>query len=131
MMVGWVPSLVALLYLIFLWVIEYFCTKFAVRQQERYMTTSDHRINKINEILMFIKFLKLYTWETCFKKKANEKRDKELDTLKKLAYLRSFSTICWVSSPVVILFLVVVIHSSLGGSLTAPLAFTVNYYFVD
>ena len=43
--------------------------------------------------------LKLYAWEPSFEKKVTEIRDKELNVLKKAAYLNAISTFFWTSAP--------------------------------
>uniref|UniRef100_A0A8C8J884 Uncharacterized protein n=1 Tax=Oncorhynchus tshawytscha TaxID=74940 RepID=A0A8C8J884_ONCTS len=68
----------------------------AVRTRMHY---KDARIKLMNEILNGIKVLKLYAWENSFKEKVLEIRQKELNVLRKTAYLGALSTMAWTSAP--------------------------------
>lgn len=63
------------------------------------MQYKDARIKLMNEILNGIKVLKLYAWESSFKDKVLEIRQKELNVLRKTAYLGALSTMAWTSAP--------------------------------
>lgn len=63
------------------------------------MQHKDARIKLMNEILNGIKVLKLYAWENSFKEKVLAIRQKELNVLRKTAYLGALSTMAWTSAP--------------------------------
>lgn len=63
------------------------------------MQYKDARIKLMNEILNGIKVLKLYAWENSFKEKVLTIRQKELNVLRKTAYLGALSTMAWTSAP--------------------------------
>lgn len=63
------------------------------------MKHKDDRIKLMNEILNGIKVLKLYAWEISFKEKILQIRQKELNVLRKTAYLSALSTMAWTSAP--------------------------------
>ncbi|XP_022599128.1 canalicular multispecific organic anion transporter 2 isoform X2 [Seriola dumerili] len=67
--------------------------------QVEQMQHKDARIKLMNEILNGIKVLKLYAWETSFKEKVLAIRQKELNVLRKTAYLGALSTMAWTSAP--------------------------------
>ncbi|TMS22599.1 Canalicular multispecific organic anion transporter 2 [Larimichthys crocea] len=67
--------------------------------QVEQMQHKDARIKLMNEILNGIKVLKLYAWEDSFKEKVLAIRQKELNVLRKTAYLGSLSTMAWTSAP--------------------------------
>uniref|UniRef100_A0A8C8J8M1 Uncharacterized protein n=1 Tax=Oncorhynchus tshawytscha TaxID=74940 RepID=A0A8C8J8M1_ONCTS len=67
--------------------------------QVEQMHYKDARIKLMNEILNGIKVLKLYAWENSFKEKVLEIRQKELNVLRKTAYLGALSTMAWTSAP--------------------------------
>ncbi|XP_051926934.1 ATP-binding cassette sub-family C member 3-like isoform X3 [Hippocampus zosterae] len=67
--------------------------------QVEQMQHKDSRIKLMNEILNGIKVLKLYAWENSFKEKVLAIRQKELNVLKKAAYLGALSTLAWTSAP--------------------------------
>ncbi|CAL1530147.1 unnamed protein product [Lymnaea stagnalis] len=76
---------------------------FIAMKQRKYqisqMKFRDQRIKLMSEVLSGIKVLKLYAWEPSFQVKVEEIRQKELDLLKKTAYLNAFSTFCWTCAP--------------------------------
>uniref|UniRef100_A0A7N6BYH4 ATP-binding cassette, sub-family C (CFTR/MRP), member 3 n=1 Tax=Anabas testudineus TaxID=64144 RepID=A0A7N6BYH4_ANATE len=67
--------------------------------QVEQMQYKDSRIKLMNEILNGIKVLKLYAWEDSFKEKVLAIRQKELNVLRKTAYLGALSTMAWTSAP--------------------------------
>ncbi|XP_055360301.1 ATP-binding cassette sub-family C member 3 isoform X4 [Betta splendens] len=67
--------------------------------QVEQMQYKDSRIKLMNEILNGIKVLKLYAWENSFKDKVLAIRQKELNVLRKTAYLGALSTMAWTSAP--------------------------------
>lgn len=81
--------------------------------QVEQMQYKDARIKLMNEILNGIKVLKLYAWENSFKDKVLAIRQKELNVLRKTAYLGALSTMAWTSAP----FLVGSAHMSVSCQL--------------
>lgn len=77
--------------------IIYYCFP-SVTQVEQ-MQYKDSRIKLMNEILNGIKVLKLYAWENSFRDKVLAIRQKELNVLRKMAYLGALSTMAWTSAP--------------------------------
>ncbi|XP_070847153.1 ATP-binding cassette sub-family C member 3 isoform X2 [Chaetodon trifascialis] len=67
--------------------------------QVEQMQYKDSRIKLMNEILNGIKVLKLYAWENSFKEKVLAIRQKELNVLRKTAYLGALATMAWTSAP--------------------------------
>uniref|UniRef100_A0A3P9KLK6 ATP-binding cassette, sub-family C (CFTR/MRP), member 3 n=1 Tax=Oryzias latipes TaxID=8090 RepID=A0A3P9KLK6_ORYLA len=67
--------------------------------QVEQMQHKDARLKLMNEILNGIKVLKLYAWEESFKQKVLDIRQKELNVLRKTAYLGALSTMAWTSAP--------------------------------
>ncbi|GAV03418.1 hypothetical protein RvY_13844 [Ramazzottius varieornatus] len=63
------------------------------------MKEKDGRIKLMTEILNGIKVLKLYAWEESFAGQINTVRDRELETLKKAAYLSAVTSFTWTVSP--------------------------------
>lgn len=69
------------------------------KMQTDLMKYKDNRLKLMNEVLNGIKVLKLYAWEPSFQKKILKIRDKELDVLRKYAYLQAFSTFSFTCAP--------------------------------
>jgi len=67
--------------------------------QVQQMQHKDARIKLMSEILNGIKVLKLYAWEPSFQEKVLAIRQKELDVLRRTAYLGALSTMAWTSAP--------------------------------
>ncbi|XP_012669991.1 ATP-binding cassette sub-family C member 3 isoform X2 [Clupea harengus] len=67
--------------------------------QVEQMQYKDARIKLMNEILNGIKVLKLYAWEKSFQEKVLEIRQKELNVLRKTAYLSALSIMAWTTAP--------------------------------
>ena len=63
------------------------------------MQAKDERIKLMNEVLNGIKVLKLYAWETSFKEKVMDIRNREVKIQLKTAYLGSLMTFIWTSAP--------------------------------
>lgn len=63
------------------------------------MTFKDQRLKLMNEVLNGMKVLKLYAWEPSFQGKILEIRNKELDILRKYAYLQAFSSFSFSCAP--------------------------------
>lgn len=111
------------------------------------MVTIDHRIRLMNEILVAIKLIKLYAWESCtflfllstpvtiltkspnpnihpaFFKSISEGRDKELKTLRKIANWKLINTVCGISVPIIAGGLSFVTYSALGNTFQPTMAF--------
>ena len=70
--------------------------------QRAQLKAKDSRIKLMNEILSGIKVLKLYAWEIPFMKRILEKRQKELNIIKKYWILNSFINFTYACSPILI-----------------------------
>lgn len=81
------------------------------------MQYKDSRIKLMNEILNGIKVLKLYAWEPSFAQKVLEIRSKELNVLKKSAYLNALSTFAWTSAPFLVRRILSTIHNERSGGI--------------
>jgi hypothetical protein len=63
------------------------------------MRFKDERIKMMNEILNGMKVLKLYAWEPSMERMVQGIRMKEINILKRIAYLNAVSTLTWASAP--------------------------------
>lgn len=63
------------------------------------MKVKDIRIKMMNEVLNGMKVIKLYAWEPAFEKKVNLVRSKEINLLRKVAYMNALSTFSWTVAP--------------------------------
>ena len=79
--------------------------------QTAQLKAKDSRIKLMNEILSGIKVLKLYAWEIPFIKRILEKRQKELNIIKKYCVLNAFNNFTYACSPILItLGMDIIIH---------------------
>ncbi|XP_019762197.2 multidrug resistance-associated protein 1 [Dendroctonus ponderosae] len=67
--------------------------------QVKQMKNKDERVKMMNEILSGMKVLKLYAWEESFEQQIRNIRNKEVNTLKKSAYLNACSQFIWNCAP--------------------------------
>ncbi|AWP14018.1 putative canalicular multispecific organic anion transporter 1 isoform 3 [Scophthalmus maximus] len=90
------------------------------------MKFKDQRLKIMNEILNGIKILKLYAWEPSFQTQIGSVRDKELELMKKSAYLTCVSYLLFTFAPVLvsIVSFAVFVGVSSENILTPEIAFT-------
>ncbi|CAJ0609669.1 unnamed protein product [Cylicocyclus nassatus] len=67
--------------------------------QVQQMNHKDERMKLMSEILSGIKVLKLYAWEKSMQNTVLDIRQKELNVLKKLAFLNAATTLSWACAP--------------------------------
>lgn len=67
--------------------------------QIKQMKNKDDRVKLMNEILSGIKVLKLYAWEPSFESQVQGIREKEINVLKKAAYLNAVTSFVWSCAP--------------------------------
>ena len=101
------------------------------KYQKAQMTQKDARAKLMNEILNGIKILKLYAWEPSFSLNIIDIRAREIDGLKKAAYLDAVSTFLWICAPFLVSLssFAVFVLSSEKNILDAQTAFVSLTYF--
>ncbi|XP_026888570.2 multidrug resistance-associated protein 5 isoform X1 [Electrophorus electricus] len=90
---------------------------------------TDQRVQKMNEILNYIKFIKMYAWVKAFSQTVRRIRDEERQILERTGYFQSITV--GVAPIVVVIASVATFstHMLLGYDLTAAQAFTVVTVF--
>lgn len=68
------------------------------------MREKDKRVKLMNEILNGIKVLKLYAWETSFRDMVKNYRDREVKSLKSMAYLNAAMIFTFSAAPFFVSF---------------------------
>ncbi|XP_026086887.1 multidrug resistance-associated protein 5-like [Carassius auratus] len=93
------------------------------------VAVTDQRVQKMNEILNYIKFIKMYAWVKAFSQAVRRIRDEERQILEKTGYFQSITV--GVAPIVVVIASVATFstHMLLGYDLTAAQAFTVVTVF--
>ncbi|XP_043560557.1 multidrug resistance-associated protein 5-like isoform X1 [Chiloscyllium plagiosum] len=90
---------------------------------------TDSRVCLMNEILNYIKFIKMYTWEKLFAEKVHLIRNRERHFLEKAGYVQSVTVGV---APIVVVVsssCTFTLHMAMGYDLTAAQAFTVVAVF--
>ncbi|KAI4894928.1 hypothetical protein NFI96_014952, partial [Prochilodus magdalenae] len=93
------------------------------------VAVTDQRVQKMNEILNYIKFIKMYAWVKAFSQAVRRIRDEERQILERTGYFQSITVGI---APIVVVIASVATfstHMLLGYDLTAAQAFTVVTVF--
>ena len=77
--------------------LKYTVQRFPLQVEQ--MKYKDERLKMMSEILNGIKVLKLYAWEKSMEKMVLEIRQKEIQVLRKLAFLNAATTLSWSCAP--------------------------------
>ncbi|KAG5445615.1 Multidrug resistance-associated protein 1 [Clonorchis sinensis] len=70
--------------------------------QQQLMLVKDDRIKLLNQTFVGIKVLKMYAWELAFQDRITKLRDKEVNLIRKMAYLRSVNSVTAFCAPILI-----------------------------
>ncbi|KPP67727.1 multidrug resistance-associated protein 5-like [Scleropages formosus] len=97
--------------------------------RKKCVRVTDQRVRLMNEILGFIKFIKMYCWESAFAQSIQKVRSKERGILEKAGFTQGITV---GFAPIVVMIASVctfTLHTALGNDLTAAEAFTVVAIF--
>ncbi|XP_017536075.1 ATP-binding cassette sub-family C member 5 isoform X1 [Manis javanica] len=106
-----------------------FVSRITAYFRRKCVTTTDDRVQKMNEVLTYIKFIKMYAWVKAFSQSVQKIREEERCILEKAGYFQSITVGV---APIVMVIASVVtfsVHMILGFDLTAAQAFTVVTVF--
>ncbi|XP_054569765.1 LOW QUALITY PROTEIN: ATP-binding cassette sub-family C member 5-like [Eptesicus fuscus] len=106
-----------------------FASRITAYFRRKCITTTDDRVQKMNEVLTYIKFIKMYAWVKAISQSVQKIRAEERRILEKAGYFQSITVGV---APIVIVIASVVtfsVHLTLGFDLTASQAFTVVTVF--
>ncbi|XP_036099659.1 multidrug resistance-associated protein 5 isoform X5 [Molossus molossus] len=106
-----------------------FVSRITAYFRRKCVTTTDERVQKMNEVLTYIKFIKMYAWVKAFSQSVQKIREEERRILEKAGYFQSITVGV---APIVMVIASVVtfsVHMTLGFDLTAAQAFTVVTVF--
>ncbi|XP_038050083.1 multidrug resistance-associated protein 5-like [Patiria miniata] len=92
--------------------------------RQRGILITDERVQKMSEVLTYVKLIKMYAWEAPFAKKVAAIRATERTILERVAYIISFSLSLIPLVPNIATVLTIVIHIGFGNDITAAEAFT-------
>ncbi|KAK7069829.1 Multidrug resistance-associated protein 5 [Halocaridina rubra] len=87
--------------------------------RRRTVMVTDERVCKMNELLTFVKLIKMYAWEKSFATSISEIRSRERRLLEKSAYVQSISLAMAPTVPVLAAIVTFLAHIGAGYNLTA------------
>ncbi|KAF9174916.1 hypothetical protein BGX21_008836 [Mortierella sp. AD011] len=79
------------------------------------LSVMDERVRLTTECLAAIKVVKLYCWQSAFKEKILEVRDRELEAMRQLGLIYSLMSIIFTSSTLIICLLTLSVYATWGG----------------
>ncbi|XP_028639216.1 multidrug resistance-associated protein 5 isoform X1 [Grammomys surdaster] len=106
-----------------------FVSRLTAYFRRKCVAATDDRVQKMNEVLTYIKFIKMYAWVKAFSRCVQKIREEERRILEKAGYFQSITVGV---APIVVVIASVVtfsVHMTLGFDLTAAQAFTVVTVF--
>ncbi|XP_054839830.1 ATP-binding cassette sub-family C member 5 isoform X3 [Eublepharis macularius] len=106
-----------------------FASRFTAYFRRKCVSATDERVQKMNEVLNYIKFIKMYAWVKAFSQNVQKIREEERKILERAGYFQSITVGV---APIVVVIASVVtfsVHMFLGYDLTAAQAFTVVTVF--
>uniref|UniRef100_A0A8D2PS02 ATP-binding cassette sub-family C member 5 n=1 Tax=Zosterops lateralis melanops TaxID=1220523 RepID=A0A8D2PS02_ZOSLA len=106
-----------------------FVSRLTAYFRRKCVATTDERVQKMNEVLNYIKFIKMYAWVKPFSQNVQKIREEERKILERAGYFQSITVGV---APIVVVIASVVtfsVHMILGYDLTAAQAFTVVTVF--
>ncbi|CAM6124334.1 unnamed protein product [Calypogeia fissa] len=101
------------------WIASFMCSA-----NESMMKEKDERVRRIGELLMYIRTLKMYTWEQFFLERVMQSREQELKFLGIKKYLDACCVYFWACTPTIFSLLTFGLFVMLGYTLTAATVFT-------
>uniref|UniRef100_A0A6I8P5C9 ATP binding cassette subfamily C member 5 n=1 Tax=Ornithorhynchus anatinus TaxID=9258 RepID=A0A6I8P5C9_ORNAN len=106
-----------------------FVSRLTAYFRRKCVAATDERVQKMNEVLNYIKFIKMYAWVKAFSQNVQKIREEERRILERAGYFQSITVGV---APIVVVIASVVtfsVHMILGYDLTAAQAFTVVTIF--
>ncbi|XP_051855766.1 ATP-binding cassette sub-family C member 5 isoform X3 [Antechinus flavipes] len=106
-----------------------FVSRLTAYFRRKAVAATDYRVQKMNEVLNYIKFIKMYAWVKAFSQNVQKIREEERRILERAGYFQSISVGV---APIVVVIASVVtfsVHMICGYDLTAAQAFTVVTVF--
>ncbi|XP_069069026.1 ATP-binding cassette sub-family C member 5 isoform X2 [Pleurodeles waltl] len=106
-----------------------FVSRLTAYFRRKCVSVTDERVQKMSEVLTYIKFIKMYAWVKAFSQNVQKIREEERKILESAGYFQSITVGI---APIVVVIASVVtfsVHMVLGYDLTAAQAFTVVTVF--
>ncbi|XP_041047617.1 ATP-binding cassette sub-family C member 12 [Carcharodon carcharias] len=122
-------SLLGVVAYILLLPVQMLMAQFTTAFRRKAIGLTDTRVRLMNEVLTYIKLIKMYAWEKSFAHSIRDVRQDERKILEKAGYVQSVNNSVATIVPTLATVLTFVVHTLLGYELTASTAFTVIAVF--
>ncbi|KAF9942225.1 hypothetical protein BGZ67_002558 [Mortierella alpina] len=99
--------------------------------EEDRLKTTDERVRLVSEVLSNIKIVKLYGWESAFKKSILTVRNAELSILKKIGTVESIMSLVFASSSVIVSLVTFTVYVTIGRGVLTPKVVFVSITLFD
>ncbi|XP_048402987.1 ATP-binding cassette sub-family C member 12 isoform X2 [Stegostoma tigrinum] len=109
--------------------VQMLMAQFTTAFRRKAIMQTDTRVRVMNEVLTYVKLIKMYAWEKSFARSIHDVRKTERKILEKAGYVQSVNTSVIPIVPTLATVLTFVVHTLLGYELTASTAFTVIAVF--
>ncbi|KAE9537850.1 hypothetical protein AGLY_005822 [Aphis glycines] len=90
---------------------------------------TDERVNLMNEIILALQMIKMYTWEPFFDSIAKYSRKKEIKAIKKSSYINRILSAFFYFNTRLALFITLFTYILLGNYITASKVFIITSYY--
>ncbi|XP_030620675.1 multidrug resistance-associated protein 9 isoform X2 [Chanos chanos] len=125
---GYTAIIGVLIYLIFI-PIQFSIARLINVFRRRAVTVTDSRVRTMNEVLTFIKLIKMYAWEESFEKKITGIRKNERSLLEKAGYAQSMNSSIIAIIPTLATIITFIAHTLLKFPLRPSTAYTIIAIF--
>uniref|UniRef100_UPI00358FE290 ATP-binding cassette sub-family C member 12 isoform X2 n=1 Tax=Myxine glutinosa TaxID=7769 RepID=UPI00358FE290 len=122
-------ALVGIAIFLLYWPIQLIMVRMTGRFRRNAIVHTDNRVCIMNEVLTYIKLIKMYAWEQSFANEINEIRALENRILQKAAYMQSFNASMANTVPNIAVIFSFIVYTLLGHNLVSSNAFTVTAVF--
>ena len=116
-------------YALFGFPIQQFIARISMKPRSQQNKANDERVKVTSEVFEGVRLLKMYTWEIIFRDRIYDVREKEVKQLTKIHNLESVSRGIAYSTQVVASFLIFMLYSVTGGTLSISTVFP-GFYLI-
>ena len=120
--IGW-PALIGVIFMIIAMPVQKEIMVKLFMRNRAMVKDTDSRVKITNELLQGIQCVKMYSWEASFIKVIEGFRNQEMNSLKKIAYLRAFSRAYMYMVPAVVSLLSLSTYALNGGDVNPHIIF--------
>jgi len=121
--IHFIPAMVGLAVTVALIPLSALVAKALARIRKKVVALTDARVKMCSEVITGIKAIKLYAWESPYKQRILELREKELAEIRKSALIGTWNNILWQGGPILISMGAFLTYTAMGYPLTAAVAF--------